>query len=387
MARHAAVQHQELQSVRLFLPIPVLQVERLEKQISGLQLQLRQQQAQTSAQGSPAAGSPAQGAAGGAGSEEGSEAGSEAGSADAAAASAAAAAAAMAAAEERAAAAERLAGELRRQLVEQRDRADAFEELLKQQATAAAAAAATAVQASGGGAAGASGSGAEEAAADDAAMAAAQTPGAAGATPVSKAGATPGGAAAAAVTAPVSPPFPGFAAAGTPLPGGLPSAAFLAASPVLSASRAVAEWMVDADAAEAATPAGQPLPLLQLLPGAADIVCERESHMEAEQLRALKVSGVWQQLAVQAGLGLGSSMPSECSCSLALLDMLLHALMIGLLPISFAGQGGAHAGCRSRGRRPYPGQGVWGGGWVAGGWIIERSAGLLTSAMVGELGL
>ena len=265
-----------------------MQVERLEKQISGLQLQLRQQQAQTSAQNSPAAGSPVQGAAGQAGSEEGSEAGSEAGSDGAAASAAAAAAAAVA--EERAAAAERLAAELRRQLVEQRDRADAFEALLQQQATAAAAAAAVAVQAGVGGAAGAAGCGAEEAAAAGAVgMEAAQTPGAAGATP-SKPGSTPGGAAAAVSAAP-SPLFPGFAPAGTPLAGGLPSAAFLAASPVLSASRAVADWMADADAAEAATPAGQPLPLLQLLPGGAEIVCERESHMGAEELRALKVGG------------------------------------------------------------------------------------------------
>jgi hypothetical protein len=63
----------------------------------------------------------------------------------------------------------------------------------------------------------------------------------------------------------------------------------MAASPLLAASRDVAEWVADAAAVQAATPAGEHLPLLRLLPGAEEVCCERESHMEAEELAALKV--------------------------------------------------------------------------------------------------
>lgn len=164
------------------------------------------------------------------------------------------AAMAAAAAADRAAELEREVAALRRELVEQRDRADAFEQLLQQQAAEAEAAADAAGAAAG---------------SEAPAVQAAATPGAAGMP-----GASP-------------------AVGSTPAGGGRPSLAVLAASPLLAGSRAVGEYLADVAAAEAATPVGERLPLLQLLPGAEDICCQAESHMQADELRALKVGSLW----------------------------------------------------------------------------------------------
>ncbi|PSC67025.1 Kinesin KIF3A, partial [Micractinium conductrix] len=208
------------------------QVESLQRQLRGMEIEKQQlqRQLQERAPGdSPREASPlpdAADATAGGGPDAGSGGGGGA---------------AAAAADERAAAMEQELASLRRQLVEQRDRADAYEVQLRQQAAAAAAAAPSPLH---GGRATADG-----------------TP-----APVAVAGATPGR---------VSP--------------GLPAASpFLAASPLLAATRSVADWVVEAAEAEASTPAGQPLPLLQILPGPEEICCERDSQMAALELAALK---------------------------------------------------------------------------------------------------
>ena len=197
------------------------QVEGLERQLRDIELEKQQQQQQQQQQKQPSPAAQQQEAA-------------------AAAAAAEAAAAAAAAAEERAAVLTAELASLRKDLMVQRDRADAFEQLLKQAAAAEAAAAAAAAGAA-----------------------------------VANANAFP---------APV-----GAALAATPATAPRPSPAFLAASPLLSASRGVAEWVADAAAAEAATPVGQQLPLLQLLPGTQAICCLLESHMQPDELAPLQV--------------------------------------------------------------------------------------------------
>jgi hypothetical protein len=184
---------------------------------------------------------------------------------------------------------------LRKALVVERDRADAFEAVLRQHEAAAAAqqvhqapaAPGQATQAAG--EAGGDAAGASPAGTPVAALAAAAKGGSPASVPATVAVAQ----------AAASPTVPATAAAPTPpassarpAAAGRPSAALLAASPLLAASREVAEWVADAAATAAATPPGQRLPLLRLLPGAEEVCCERESHMGSQELAALKVTAV-----------------------------------------------------------------------------------------------
>lgn len=330
------------------------QVKQLEQQLQGLQLQLAKQQRAAAAQGAPgsaggsAEGSPQPGALLQQASED-----------ELGAAGGGGAAAAAAAADERAAELARELATVRQELVVQRDRADEFERLLRQQMEAAAAAQAAAAAAA---AAQAAAAQAAEAAADTAAEQG-EAPGSAAGAPArlsAGAAATPGAYAAASPLLALAGGAP--ALAGTPLTGGRPSAAFLAASPLLAASRGVAEWMTDAAAAEAATPAGETLPLLRLLPSAEALCCQEESHMAPEELRALQA-----RCGCPAALLHCCRLPCCCrralAWSLCLSDFDLkwcHPLAPPS-PACTAGQGGAAAGRRRGGRRPGAGPCVWRG--------------------------
>ncbi|KAL4437091.1 hypothetical protein ABPG75_004230 [Micractinium tetrahymenae] len=83
-------------------------------------------------------------------------------------------------------------------------------------------------------------------------------------------------------------------------------------------TRGVADWKADAAAAEESTPAGQRLPLLRLLPGAEEIVCERESHMSPDELAALKGKVERTLDAVQDGDGRAQACAFAEACLYAL---------------------------------------------------------------------